>query len=87
LLCQKIAELVALGIAAVQAILAIIPVAQTKLAEKPSDAHLAAFDKATANSLKNTHKAMQSAYKAILSDATENVDVNKALEALPQTLP
>lgn len=84
---QKITELVGLAVAAVQAILAIIPLAEKKLAENPSAVHLEAFDKATANQLSSTHKAMQETYKAIVGTTTESMDVNTALAALPKTLP
>lgn len=84
---QKITELVGLAVAAVQAVLAIVPLAQAKLAESPSEAHLEAFDKATASNMKNTHKALQEGYKVVVTTPTESMDVNEALAALPQNLP
>ena len=84
---QKITELVGLAVAAVQAILAIIPIALKKVVESPSNEQLEALDKATATNLKGTHKAMQQAYHAVVTTPTVSLDVNTALEALPQSLP
>lgn len=87
---RKVTELVGLAVAAVQSILAIIPLA-LKVAEAPkgqiSNALLESYDHTTANNLKNTHKAMQTTYTAIVTTPTESMDVNTALEALPQQLP
>lgn len=83
---QKITELVGLAVAAVQAILAIVPLAQQKLAESPSEAHLEAFDKATTANIKNQHKALQEGYHVVVTTPTDNMDVNTALSSLPQTL-
>jgi hypothetical protein len=84
---QKITEIVGLAVAAVQAVLGIIPLAQKKMAESPSEAHLASFDKAVSSSIKNTHKAMQQAYHIVVTTPTDNTVVNEALAALPQQLP
>lgn len=84
---QKITELVGLAVAAVQAILAIVPLAQAKLAEGPKEAHLEAFDKAVAVNIKATHKAIQQAYHATVTGETTSIAVNEALAALPQQLP
>jgi len=84
---QKITEFVGLAVSAVRAILAIVPLAQQKLSESPSEAHLEAFDKATASNIKNQHKALQAGYKVIVTTKTASMDVNSALASLPQSLP
>jgi len=85
---QKITEWVGLAITAVEAILAIVPLAQKELAVEHSQKELAAFDHKLSASLKNTHKTMQSQYQEIVSTMTGEADVDAALAAVvPQALP
>lgn len=81
----KITNLVGLAIAAVEAVLALIPLA-TKAASL-SEAEQIHADKAATSSIKNTHKVLQHTYHEVVTTPTESVDVNTALAALPQTLP
>jgi hypothetical protein len=88
---SKFTSLVGLGIALVETILGLIPVAQAKLAaiEKAgaSKEQLAAEDKEVSTHLKNAHKAMQEAFVVIRTSPTANPDVNAALLELPVALP
>jgi hypothetical protein len=81
----KITNLVGLAIAAIEAVLTLLPLAMK--AESLSEAEQVHADKAATTSIKNTHKVLQSTYHIVVTTPTENVDVNTALAALPQTLP
>ena len=81
----KITNLVGLAVAAVEAVLALLPLAAK--AESLSEAEQVHADKAVATSITNTHKVLQSTYHVVVTTPSENVDVNLALAALPQTLP
>jgi hypothetical protein len=81
----KITNFVGLAVAAVEAVLALIPLAMK--AQSLSAPEKLQADKAATGSLKNTHKVLQSTYHEVVTTPTENVDVNTALAALPQTLP
>ena len=81
----KVTQLIGLGVAAVEAVLALIPLAMK--ATTLSDVEQLHADKATTTSIKNTHKVLQSTYHTVVTTPTDSVDVNTALAALPQTLP
>ena len=81
----KITSLVGLAVAAVEAVLGLIPLAMK--AEALSDAEKLHADKAATSSIKNTHKVLQNTYHEVVTSPTDSVDVNTALAALPQTLP
>jgi hypothetical protein len=81
----KITDLVGLAVAAVEAVLTLIPLAMK--ASTLSEEEQVHADKAATNSIKNTHKVLQQTYHTVVTTPTENVDVNTALAALPQTLP
>jgi hypothetical protein len=81
----KITSLVGLAVAAVEAVLGLIPLAMK--ASALSVAEQVHADKAATVSIKNTHHVLQSTYHQVVSTPTESVDVNAALASLPQTLP
>jgi hypothetical protein len=81
----KITNLVEIAVAAVEAVLALIPLAMH--ASVLDDAQKLHADKAATSSINNTHKLLQSEYHSIVTTPTANGDVNLALAALPQTLP
>jgi hypothetical protein len=83
----KVTSLVGLAVAAAQAIIALIPLAIHKMSSGASSHELEAYDKVAAVSVNNTHKGLQEAYHVVVTEPTENADVNTALAALPQTLP
>lgn len=91
-------KLVGLAVAAIEAVLAIIPLLMPKLkaleaGEKVSDAELKAADQHATSSIKNIHKVLKSDYHTVVTCAdlpnhtTGNPVVDEALWALPQTLP
>ena len=84
---SKVTELVNLAVAAIEAILALVPVLSSKLAEHASEEELKVADKVATTTIKNTHKVLQSSYHTIVSTPTGEVDVDEALAALPQQLP
>jgi len=81
----KITSLVGLAVAAVEAVLGLIPLAMK--AEALSIAEKLHADKAATTSIKNTHKVLQQTYHEVVTSPTDSVEVNTALAALPQTLP
>jgi hypothetical protein len=81
----KISNLVSLAIAAVEAVLVLIPLAMK--ANTLTLAELAHADKAATNNIKNTHKVLQQTYHTVVTTPTQNADVNLALASLPQQLP
>ena len=83
----KITNLVGLAIASVEAVLTLIPLAMHATAASLSKKELLAADKAATANIKAAHKAIQNAYHVTVTTPTANVDVNTALETLPQTLP
>jgi phage tail sheath protein FI len=84
---QKITELVGLAVSAVQAILAIVPLASAKLQAGMTTSEAEAFDKATATNVKHIHKGLQEGYKVVRTTETVNAEVNTALLAMPESLP
>jgi hypothetical protein len=81
----KITNLVEIAVAAVEAVLGLIPLAMK--ANTLSDAEKLHADKAATSSIKNTHKVLQTEYHSVVTTETTNADVNLALAALPQVLP
>jgi hypothetical protein len=86
----KITSLIGLAIAAVEAVLGLIPLAMK--ANTLSTTEQVHADKAATVSIKNTHKVLQQSYHAVVSNEdgktpTQSAEVNLALAALPQTLP
>ena len=82
----KFTQFLSLGIAAVSAVLALVPMALAKLQAKPSKQELAHYDKLAAKVTKQAETAMKEAYVAIVTEHTANADVNSALDALPRTI-
>jgi hypothetical protein len=82
----KITQFLALGVAAVSAVLALIPMAMTKLDSKASNAELLQYDKLGANAMNNVTKTMKETYAAIIQEKTSNLDVNAALDSLPKSI-
>jgi hypothetical protein len=81
----KITDLVGLAVAAVEAVLTLIPLAMH--ADALSDAEKLHADKAATANLKQAHKDLQNGYHVTVTTMTANPDVNAALTALPTTLP
>lgn len=81
----KITNLVGLAVAAVEAVLALIPLAMK--AELLSDAEKLHADKAATSIIKNIHRVLQTNYHTTVSTPTGEAVVDVALAALPQTLP
>lgn len=86
---QKITELVGLAVSAVQAILAIVPLAAAKVDAGMSASESEAFDKATTSNVKHIHKGLQEGYHVWVTTDTVNADVNAVLasNAIPRSLP
>jgi hypothetical protein len=81
------AKLVNLAVAAIEAVLVLIPLLSSKLTEHASANDLVKADKAATSQIKNTHKVLQASYHAVVSTATGNIAVDESLAALPQQLP
>lgn len=82
----KLTQFLALGVAAVQAVLALVPMAAAKLAAHASDEEMQHYDKLAAKSTENAVKVMKETYADIVSEHTASADVNAALDALPKKL-
>lgn len=80
----KITQLVGLAVAAANAVLALVPVAISKLNAPPAE--LEAYDKLGTNAVNNAVKTMKETYVAIVEEYTPNTDVNAALDALPRSI-
>jgi hypothetical protein len=83
---SKITQLVGLAVAAAQAIVALIPVAISKMNSGLSRAELEREDRIAANVVETTLKTMKDTYVAIVTEPTTNADVNAALSSLPQSI-
>lgn len=83
----KLGQLVGLAVAAVQAILALIPLVQAKLATPGvTREELEADDQFAADQVKNVEKGLKEGYVAVVTTHTTNADVNTALDTLPRSL-
>jgi hypothetical protein len=82
---SKLTQLVGLAVAAVQAILGLIPLVQAKLASGAPKAELEADDQFAANQVKGFEKGLKEGYVEIVTTPTANADVNVALASLPQS--
>jgi hypothetical protein len=83
---SKLTQLVALAIAAAQAIVALIPLVAAKLTSGEPVKQLESDDKLAAGTLNNFVKGMKSTYVQIVTEKTGNAPVDKALASLPQSL-
>lgn len=86
----KLTQLIGIGVSAVQAILALIPVLLARLAATPapSDEELRQADSLASGSIKHIHEGLRQAYKTVRDDTpTVSADVNTALQAIPASLP
>lgn len=85
----KLTQLIGIGVSAVQAILALIPVLLARLTATPApdEAELHQADQLAAGSLKHVHDGLREAYKTVRDTPTTSADVNTALAALPTGLP
>jgi hypothetical protein len=82
----KLTQLVGLAVAAVQAILGLIPLVQARLAAGATKAELEADDKFAAGQVKSFEKGLKEGYVSIVTTHTPNTDVNVALDTLPRSL-
>jgi hypothetical protein len=82
----KFTQFLALGVAAVNAVLALIPMAISKLESHASEEELKHYDKLAADHTKLALSTMKETYVAIRAEHTVNVDVNTALDLLPAQL-
>jgi len=80
----KITGFVQLAVAAASAILALIPMAISKLGAPAAE--LKHYDAMGASAVTNAVKVMKETYVAIVTTPTENADVNAALKELPQSI-
>lgn len=83
---SKITQLVALATAAVQAILALVPMVIVKLESGASPEELGREDKIASAAVQVTTKTLKETYVSIVSEYTENPDVNAALDSLPRSI-
>lgn len=83
---SKLTSLIGLAVAAVTAILGLIPVVQAKLAAGLSKEELHADDELAANHVKTFEQGLKDGYHVIVTTPTANADVNSALAGLPQSL-
>jgi hypothetical protein len=83
----KLTQFLGLGIAAINAVLALIPSVLSALNKpQPSQKELAQYDKLGAHATTAALKTMQETYAVILTEHTDNADVNAALDALPRSI-
>lgn len=82
----KLTQFVGLGIAAINAVLALLPLAITKLEAKAPKQELEHYDKLAATATAQAVTTMKETYVAIIDEHTANVDVNSALDALPRSI-
>jgi hypothetical protein len=82
----KLTQFVALGVAAINAVLSLIPMALAKIKAAASEDELRQYDKLGANAVKNATKTMRETYVAIRSEHTPSADVNAALDSLPKSI-
>jgi hypothetical protein len=82
----KLTQFLGLGIAAINAVLAFIPMVVAKLNANAPKAELAHYDAVAASVTKMTLKGVKDTYVGIRSQHTDNVDVNAALDALPKSI-
>jgi hypothetical protein len=82
----RITEIIAAIVTAIEAVLALLPLAAVAKTLTPEEAVHA--DKAATNSLKNAHKVFQQRYVVAITPDTGNPDVDAALASItPRTLP
>lgn len=82
----KLTQFVGLGIAAINAVLALIPMALHKLETDAPVSELKHYDKLAASSVKNADHVLKETYEAIIAQKTDNADVNAALDSLPHSI-
>lgn len=83
---SKLTQFVSLGVAAINAILALIPMALQKMQSGASEAELRSYDKVAGAATVNANKVMRETYHSIVTDYTDSTDVNSALATLPQNI-
>jgi hypothetical protein len=82
---SKFTQLIGLAVSAVQAILGFIPLVMARL-KTASKKDLMAEDKVTTKAINAAVVTMNTTYEDIISESTNNSDVNAALANLPRTL-
>lgn len=82
----KFTQFVGLGIAAINAVLALIPLALTKLQAKAPKDELKHYDALAGKTTQSAVNLMKETYAAILAEPTANPDVNAALDQLPRSI-
>lgn len=83
---SKLTQFVELAVVAAQAVLGLLPLLASKLASTASPAMLEHADKVAASTLNHAKQTLDETYQVIISEHTESVDVNAALDALPRSL-
>lgn len=85
----KLTQLIGIGVSAVEAILALIPVllARLQATPAPDEKELGALDQSATHNFHHIHDGLKSAYRVIIDNPTDSADVNATLKALPQSLP
>jgi ribosomal protein S13 len=82
----KLTQLVGLGVAAANAILAFIPLALSKLVAKTSAEEMKHYDEVAASTTRAAENTIRETYVTIVTQHTVNADVNSALDSLPKSL-
>jgi hypothetical protein len=82
----KLTQFVALGVAAINAVLSLIPMALAKIKAGAPEDELRQYDRLGADAVKNATKTMRETYAAIRSEHTPSADVNAALDSLPKSI-
>ena len=82
----KLTQFLSLGIAAVNAVLALIPMMLSKIAANAPLEELKHYDKLGAQTTVNAVKVMKETYTAIVEEPTDSMDVNAALATLPHAI-
>jgi hypothetical protein len=82
----KLTQFLSLGVAAISAVLALIPMALAKVQAKASKEELKHYDALAAKTTTSAINVMKETYVAIIDEHTANADVNASLDALPRTI-
>lgn len=83
---SKIEEFVQLAIAAVNAVLAVIPVALARIKAGATQEELQVVDGDAKNTINQAHDLAKKTYHVIVTQQTPQIDVNSALGKLPQNI-
>jgi hypothetical protein len=83
---SKLTQFVGLGIAAINAVISLIPIAVRKLDSVTPIGELRAYDKFAATVTVKSAQVVRETYASIVEEPTESDDVNAALNSLPRSI-